>query len=47
MKGSKKMGGKNSLNDPFKHGGTGTSKCGTDTKSALHVFLDWYRRFFP
>ena len=32
MKGfKKKMGGKNSSNDPFTHGGTGTNKCGTGT----------------
>ena len=37
MKGLKKMGGKNSSNDPFTHGSTDTCKCRTGTKSALHV----------
>ena len=40
MKGFKKNGRKNSSNDPFTHDGTSTSKHGTGTKSALHVFLD-------
>ena len=37
MKGSK-FWEKNSLNGPFTHGSTGTSKCGTDTKSVLPFF---------
>ena len=32
------MGEKGSSNNPFTYDGSGTSKCGTGTKSAQHVF---------
>ena len=41
MKGFKKWEEKGSSNDPFTHGGTGTSKCGIDTKFPLPLFSLW------
>ena len=38
MKGLKKKRRNGLFKYPFTHGGTGTSKCGIGTKSALHVF---------
>ena len=39
MKGFQKWEEKGSSNYPFTHGGTGTSKCGIGTKSALPCFF--------
>ena len=38
MKGLKKMGGQNSSNDLFTHGGTGTSKCVIGTRLLRPLF---------
>ena len=41
MKGFKKMRGKWLFKWPITHCGTGTSKCGTGTKSPLPLFSLW------